>query len=260
MVDMRNMLRFKAALVGSALEEPSKSVRQWLRRLRPNLELAEILLEEERLPAILEQLLSKTSNVLDIGCHIGSFLSMATRLSPDGHHVAVEASPLKANLLRKKFPSVTIEQVAISDSDGVALFHDDLDNPGFSRLGGGISARGRVLEYEVRTSTLDSLSLGRFDLVKLDIEGAELAALRSGTDFFRRSRPYLIFECGAAANEDLDRAALYDHVVQTMKYSVFTFADFIYKKGSLSSDEFRKCGLYPFRAFNFVAVPNTTQL
>ena len=33
-----------------------------------------------------------------------------------------------------------------------------------------------------------------------------------------------------------------------------TFTDFLYEKGPMSFLEFRKCGLYPFRAFNFIAI------
>ncbi|MFX7071531.1 hypothetical protein ABTI09_19765, partial [Acinetobacter baumannii] len=64
-----------------------------------------------------------------------------------------------------------------------------------------------------------------------------------------------VFECGAVTNEGLDRAALFDHLTSVMTYDVFTFGDFLYRKGPLSADEFRKCGIYPFRAFNFVALP-----
>jgi FkbM family methyltransferase len=180
---MRNMLRFKAALIGSPFEELAKKARRWASLARPNLEMAEVPLEEERLPIILGRLLNNTSNVLDVSCHIGSFLSLATKIAPQGQHAAVEASPQKANMLRSKFPKVPIEQVAISDSNGTALFQEDLDNPGFSRLGETASAAGRVKKYEVRTATIDSLSLEHFDLVKLDIEGAELAALRGGATF-----------------------------------------------------------------------------
>jgi hypothetical protein len=29
----------------------------------------------------------------------------------------------------------------------------------------------------------------------------------------------------------------------------------VFGKGKIGLDEFRRCGLYPFRAFNFIAVP-----
>jgi hypothetical protein len=40
-------------------------------------------------------------------------------------------------------------------------------------------------------------------------------------------------------------------------YGVYAYGDFLFDKGPLTPDEFRKTGLYPFRAFNFVALPRT---
>jgi FkbM family methyltransferase len=253
---MKGFLHFKSMIVGSPLDGAARRLRQFLGTVRPNLELAEVLLEERRLPSVLSRLLSRTSNVLDVGCHIGSFLSLVQQIASDGRHVAIEASPLKARMLRRKFTGVEVKQIAISDRSGSATFEDNLDRPGFSRLQGEHPSGRGVKVYEVETATLDSLDLGSFDLVKLDIEGAELAALRGGTEFFKAQRSAIIFECGAATNVGLDRSALFEHLFVEMRYDVFTFGDFLYGKGPLSADEFRKCGIYPFRAFNFLALPS----
>jgi FkbM family methyltransferase len=205
-------LRIKSIVVGTRLEGPAKRIRQWSALLRPNLELADILLEEVRLPCILEKLIAKDSNVLDIGCHIGSFMSLTIKIAPNGKHIAIEASPEKAASLKQKFPGVRIECIAVSDTNGKAIFQEDLNNPGYSKLvANGGEKTGRVREYEVQTATLDALSLPQIDLVKLDIEGAEIAAFRGGQTFFRKYRPHIIFECGPLSNPGLDRQALYDH-------------------------------------------------
>ncbi len=253
---MKVSLLLKSMIVGSPLESAARRFRQYLATTWPNLELAEVLLEERQLPLVLSRVLSRTSNVLDVGCHIGSFLSLVRQIAPDGRHVAVEASPVKARMLSQKFSDVQIKQIAISDRCGTAMFEDNLVHPGFSRLQGDHPSERCVKVYELTTATLDSLDLGSFDLVKLDIEGAELAALRGGNEFFKAHRPAIIFECGAAANAGLDRSALFDHLVMEMRYEVFTFGDFLYRKGPLSADEFRKCGIYPFKAFNFLAIPS----
>jgi FkbM family methyltransferase len=246
-------LRAKAALVGTPFEGIAKHARQVAATLRPNLELAEVLLEERRLPQVLSRLLKPDSHVLDIGCHIGSFLSLASTIATNGRHTAIEASPTKAALLKKKFPNVNVLDVAISDRDGTATFEEDLARPGWSRLAGTGKSGHRIDLVQVKTATLDSLQLGRFDLVKIDIEGAELLALQGGEKFFA-NQPALIFECGATANIKVDRAALFDHLTSKIGYSVFTFEDFLYRKGQMSADEFRKAGVYPFKAFNFLAV------
>uniref|UniRef100_Q07SN2 Methyltransferase FkbM family n=1 Tax=Rhodopseudomonas palustris (strain BisA53) TaxID=316055 RepID=Q07SN2_RHOP5 len=252
---MNLSLRLKSLVIGTPLESPAMRFRQWSSSFRPNLELAEIILEEIRLPAILEKLTTKNSNILDIGCHIGSFLSLAVKVAPGGRHIAIEASPEKAELLIRKFQNVRIECTAISDVSATALFQENLDNPGYSKLATDGETTGRIREYEVKTKTLDSLSLQHIHLVKIDIEGSELAAIRGGAIFFRTCRPPIIFECGTTYTPGLDRNALYDHLTKELGYSIFTYADFLYGKGPLGPEEFHKCGMYPFRALNFVGVP-----
>ena len=55
-----------------------------------------------------------------------------------------------------------------------------------------------------------------------------------------------------AEDEPID---LYEFITGDLGYNIFTFEDFLFDKGEMSANEFRKCGLYPFRAFNFVALP-----
>lgn len=254
---MHKTLYLKSALVNSPLEGIAKRL-QWaagalFRSSHP--ELTEVFLEDKRLPLILKKLLQRSSNVLDVGAHLGSFTSQALKLAPAGTHVAIEASPTKAAMLRQRFPGIRIEQVAISDAIGTATFEENLSRPGFSRLHGGNPSNDPVHRYEVNVTTLDALDLQRIDFMKIDIEGSELAAFRGGLNFINRDRPTILFECGAEANVGLDRPALFQHLTEVMNYEVFTFADLLYNKGPLEFDEFRKCGLYPFRAFNFIALP-----
>lgn len=218
--------------------------------------MSELFLEEKRLHLILSKLLGTSSNTLDVGCHVGSFLSAILKFAPKGRHVAIEASPFKANRLKAKFQTVRIEQVAISDQVGTAIFEDNIDYPGFSKLAGPASWKGRTIRYDVNTTTLDAMVFDYpVSFMKLDIEGAELAALRGGRAFLIRNRPNILFECGAGGG--FDRATLYAFLTDTLGYEILTFTDFLFNKGPLSFDEFRKCGIYPFRAFNFIALPRS---
>lgn len=251
-------LRLKSMMVGSPLEGLATTAKRFLetreRNARP--EVAELLLEGKRVPQILSRLLSRSSNVLDIGGHIGSFISVASRLAPKGCHAIIEASPTKAASLKKKFPAMEVLQKAVSDYIGLAAFEENLTRAGFSRLADGRKSVDAVSHYEVEITTLDALNFNqRFDFVKIDIEGAELAAFRGGKRFFAETRPNVMFECGAEGIEGLDRAALFAYLTEQMGYDVFSFTDFLFNKGPLGADEFRKCGVYPFRAFNYLALP-----
>jgi FkbM family methyltransferase len=255
---MNTTLKIKAMLVASPLEDVAAKLQWawWCRRLWRHPELTELSLEGRHLAKVVAQLTGRTSNILDVGCHIGSFLSVAMKAAPGGKHVAIEAVPDKALRLKRKFPNVRVESIAVSDELGTATFDQNLTIPAHSRLRDGMKVGGTLRTYTVQTATIDSLNLGNFDLVKLDIEGAELAALKGASNLFSRCRPPFIFEYGVAEFGHQNPEEIYRYVTEQMGYDVFTFVDFLYRKGPLSLDEMRKCGIYPFRAFNFVAVPH----
>lgn len=251
----------KAFLVGTPLEAPALRLRWWLgigqRRRHP--ELWGIYLEEMHLPNVLRKLLKPDSCALDVGAHIGSFTSQLLQAAPRGKHVVIEASPTKAAWLKSHFPAVDVHVVAASETNGTATFQENLRRPGFSRLSP-VATNDECISYDVATCRLDDLLSGRrFDLIKIDVEGHELSVLRGATETIRKFRPAIIFECGAEyalRDEGISRRALYDYLTQDLDYSISTYADFLFEKGAMEFDEFRRCGLYPFVAFNFVAIPN----
>jgi FkbM family methyltransferase len=257
---MAELLRMKAALVGSPFEEVAKRI-QWALgwKFRATHEEAwEIYLENKLLPRVLRRVLKKDSNIVDVGCHIGSFISMASKYSPDGTHVIVEPTPSKCAILKTKFPNARLHETAISDVSGMALFEENLTTSGYSRLRAEMPSKDSTRSYEVKVSRLDDIITDRIDLLKIDIEGNELQAMKGGKSVISRHKPTIIFECGSDQSlNDIgkSRRDLYEFIVGDLGYSVHTFSDFLFDKGPLSFDEFRKCGIYPFRAFNFIAEP-----
>jgi hypothetical protein len=85
-------LLLKSRFVGTPAERFGKRLR-WLlgagHRLRYP-ELWELYLEELRLPLILRKLLTDSSCGVDVGSHLGSFLSLLTTIAPNGRHIAFE--------------------------------------------------------------------------------------------------------------------------------------------------------------------------
>jgi FkbM family methyltransferase len=194
-------------------------------------------LEERRMPLVLRRLLSDHSCGVDVGSHIGSFLNLLTRCAPKGRHVAFEPSTTKSAWLRRRFPRAEIFPYAVADRPGTALFQEDVGRPGYSRLQGTAIVRATNAScYEVRTCCLDEILLetDRVDLIKLDIEGGELAALRGAARAINKFRPMLIFECGSEyslAEQKLSRRELYDFIVSDLGYDIFCFTDFLFDKG-----------------------------
>ena len=254
-------LRLKSRFVATPFEGIAKTMRHIIsypRQLK-HPELAELYLEDANIERILAKRLSADACGVDVGCHIGSFLSLLCRYAPRGSHVAIEASPEKSEWLKKKFPLVSVRSVAVGDENGTAIFSEDIDRPGYSSLNDR-ELSSHVNKYEVQVRTLDGLlsDRPRVDFIKIDIEGGELNALKGATAVVARHRPIIMFECGSEWSlnqKQISRRELFDMFSEKLGYSIYTATDLLFEKGPLGFDEFRKCGLFPFRAFNFFALP-----
>ena len=256
-------LWIKSLIVCTPFERFAKQLR-WLldaKRRYEHPELWELYLEEARMPIVLQRLLKDDSCCIDVGGHIGSFLRLVKKYASKGQHAVFEASHTKSSWLKSRFPDVRVFPYAVSDKTGKALFQEHYARSGYSALQRDKVAReAKSFTYEVETRRLDDVlpEMERVDLIKLDIEGGELAALRGGIEGIKKWTPAIIFECGTEnwlLEEKLSRLDLYNFITGDLSYNIFSFSDFLFDKGSMSYDEFRKCGLYPFRGFNFVALP-----
>ena len=146
----------------------------------------------------IERLVGPGAVVVDGGANVGGFtLTAAAVVGPDGAVHAVEASPGTAALLRRNAAAnprhdIVVHELALADVEGELEFTTFEAGSGISSLapaGGGTVVR-------VRASTLDALtaSLARVDLVKLDLEGAELRALQGARRLLAERRPTLLIE------------------------------------------------------------------
>ncbi len=87
----------------------------------------------------------------------------------------------------------TLHPVALGDRHGTARFH--LVSLTGSTLYPDEAAHakpGPLQTVAVEVIPLDSLHLGRVDLIKLDVEGAEEDALRGATETVHRCRPFIL--------------------------------------------------------------------
>ena len=129
--------------------------------------------------------------VWDIGANVGLFtFSAAVAAGPSGYVLAVEPDIVLARLLRRSaianhgHAPVDVLPTAVADDLGVARFHIARRNRATSHLDGfGATQTGGIREAElVPTVTLDWLA-GRFpraDVVKIDVEAAEVRVLSGG--------------------------------------------------------------------------------
>jgi FkbM family methyltransferase len=149
---------------------------------------------EDALAPVFGRLLPEGGVFLDVGAHVGRWsLRLARKAS---RVIAVEANPdtaavLKAHIELNGVTNVEVLEMAAWDS--VAQLR--LDDPN-RQVGGGST---RVLEDDegtVPAAPLDVMLAAepRIDLIKLDVEGADLHALRGLAETITRCRPEMLIE------------------------------------------------------------------
>lgn len=144
----------------------------------------------------------RSRGTLDIGAYSGWYSLLASAANPHGKVFAFEANPivvdaLNANLRLNCAPNIQILQSAVSDVEGTARFH--LGSEGLASSSSLLAEwKGLHRTIEVPTRTIDGImeSAGDppVDLAKIDIEGAEEAAIRGMTRTIDRWAPVMIVE------------------------------------------------------------------
>lgn len=152
------------------------------------------------LAALLHGRLPPDAVVADVGAHIGVVTVLLAGLCPKGHVYAFEPvaenhAHLTANIAANHLENVTAQRLAVFDTDGEVSLEYDAVYPGGSHVG-----RAGATVPSVRLDTwAGRAGLDRLDLVKLDVEGVELAVLDGAADTLRRFRPILVVECNPVA-------------------------------------------------------------
>lgn len=149
---------------------------------------------------MVQSLCDPTRVSLDIGADVGEF-SIAMAASSRSV-VAFEPRPAQARALTDMFDAagaaVRIEAVALSDQPGITAMRVLEFDPGRSTIDVDNSladADGSPVQtIDVEVKRLDDMELGDIGLIKIDVEGHELAVLRGAADTLRRYRPTLVVE------------------------------------------------------------------
>lgn len=140
--------------------------------------------------------------VFDLGAHHGFYTLLAANLvGPTGKVIAFEPSPSERRKLiwhihLNRCHQVKVEPFALSDREGTMEFYLTRDNSANSLSPPEISPIvGKVI---VPVTTLDaycqSNGIERIDLVKMDVEGAELLVLKGARQVLSKMRPVIIME------------------------------------------------------------------
>jgi FkbM family methyltransferase len=142
----------------------------------------------------------------DVGAHIGFYSMIAARLvGQAGHVIAFEpdadnAKTIRENAAKNGFPGISVVCAAMSDRDGIVRFfqpsHGDQ-----SRMSGMVIRENLSGIREAEIHSCPAVSLDNFcslhptpNLVKIDVEGAELQVLEGAQSLLREKKPVLIIE------------------------------------------------------------------
>ncbi len=160
--------------------------------------------------AFLDRFLAPGMTFLDAGANEGLYsVFAAERVGPGGVVWAFEPSVRERDRLRRNMDcneqSFRVLPLALSDSEGTAeLAVAEHLHAGMNSLGA-FASDGVAVAYKENTQlvrlddVISETPPPRIDVIKVDIEGAELRMLRGGVEALRRYRPVLLFEVSRPA-------------------------------------------------------------
>ena len=187
------------------------------------------------------------SNCIDVGCFKGEILDLMRQAAPQGQHFGVEPIPKMYQQLKKKYQhsNCTILNYAASNQAGTSSFNYVTSNPSYS----GLLKRDYDKPNEVdesitvKTELLDKLiPLNiKIDLIKIDVEGAELLVLEGAQKIINTYKPIVIFEHGLGASEHY--GATPDKIFaffSAKEMSISNLSSYIKKQKPLSLEAFAR--------------------
>lgn len=154
--------------------------------------ISKYIIEERRLdcrgsyPNVAERFLKQGGIAVDAGACLGDHTFVCLKLVGDtGKVYAFEPHPLAFECLSRNCPKAALFKYALSDHDGSATLHSEM-NIGASYLTSEPGSAALMM--------LDSLNLPKLDWFKIDVEGMESAVIRGAKETISRCRPRMLIE------------------------------------------------------------------
>lgn len=130
---------------------------------------------------------------LDVGANVGVWsIDMSTHFN---RVISFEPSKrnkecLDLNIVGK----AEVREVALSNFEGTAQFHEEIKNCGNSKLWQEEQLPGL---YDVNVSTIDKQNLDNCNLIKIDVQGYEWQVIQGAEKTIEQFQPWIAFEVSA---------------------------------------------------------------
>mgnify|MGYP001182247361 CR=1 FL=1 len=180
---------------------------------------------EPHVTSAVKQLLRKGDTFVDVGANIGFFSVLAAHIvGPQGRVIAVEPMDANVQLLyasirRNGFRHVEVHPFAASDHSGLLPMATGFGTSNAQVMLGLEDSETHALFAQARMLDEMLSGLDRVDLLKIDIEGHELLALKGFADGLARHRPRLLTEFHPKCMRDNSRIDPADYLDFLFGYS-----------------------------------------
>jgi FkbM family methyltransferase len=254
----------KTLLVGNALGRSAVKVRSWfnlLRAIHSSLDTVGEVANECLAWKIVTQLCLPDKCFVDVGAHIGSITGEVLRTGVV-KVIAIEAMVSKADMLKRKFPTVDVHQCAAGNEEVEVAFFVNKRDSGFSSLSSPVSRGTDIVETRVPMKRLDDLiAYNNIDVIKIDVEGAELGVLRGGERLIRGNRPTIMFESGVQQHSGLNyQVTDLWQWFGDREFEIVVPNRVAHNGPGLTSDGFVESHFYPRRTTNYFAIPRERRI
>lgn len=162
---------------------------------RDSLELTKRGVYEYEETQLVKKLVKNDFTVLDIGANIGYFTLILARQAKQVH--AFEPEPRNFQILQKNvetngLKNVTLYNAAVAETAGTCTLHLCDTNRGMHRIYESHWCNEGTVD--VQKIKIDDMNFERIDLVKIDVEGAELGVLKGMKQLLGKGKTMVLME------------------------------------------------------------------
>lgn len=193
------------------------------------------IIHEEKATELLGEKLKDSKCFVDIGAHLGYFTLFASKIIPEGQIISFELDKINFYLLKKNIElnnckNVEIFNNAVTDKPGKIEYKRDSDQP-MPNLNILVTTSNNSFDKMI---SVDSVVLDDFfknrtvkpNIIKIDVEGAEMNVLKGMKNLIKSYKPNLFLEIHPDILPKFNSSA--EEVISYLKekgYKIYEFTD-----------------------------------